>query len=53
MAQAYPEITVHGFDLDRARLAAAHRHATEFGVADRVKFSALDAARPDRPARMT
>lgn len=47
MAQAYPEITVRGFDLDRARVEAAHRHATEFGVADRVKFSVVDAARPD------
>jgi SAM-dependent methyltransferase len=47
MAQAYPEITVHGFDLDRTRVEAAQRHATEFGVADHVKFFVLDAERPD------
>jgi 2-polyprenyl-3-methyl-5-hydroxy-6-metoxy-1,4-benzoquinol methylase len=47
MAQAYPKITVDGFDLDRSRVDAANRHAKEFGVADRVSFSVLDAAHPD------
>jgi ubiquinone/menaquinone biosynthesis C-methylase UbiE len=44
MAQAYPRITVHGFDLDQDAIAAARRHAENAGVADRVSFSVSDAS---------
>ncbi len=44
MAQAYPRITVDGFDLDQDAIAAARRHAEEAGVADRVTFSVTDAS---------
>ncbi|MBB5895358.1 methyltransferase domain-containing protein [Kutzneria kofuensis] len=44
MAQAYPEITVHGLDLDERAIESATRSAEESGVADRVRFSAADAA---------
>jgi hypothetical protein len=44
MALAYPEITVHGLDLDPAAVESAARSAEESGVADRVRFSAADAA---------
>jgi ubiquinone/menaquinone biosynthesis C-methylase UbiE len=44
MAQAYPRITVHGFDLDQDAIAAARRHAGDAGVADRVTFSVSDAS---------
>jgi len=44
MALAYPEITVHGLDLDDAAIESAARSAEESGVADRVRFSAADAA---------
>jgi 2-polyprenyl-3-methyl-5-hydroxy-6-metoxy-1,4-benzoquinol methylase len=46
MAQAYPGITVDGFDRDASRIAAATRHAAKAGVSDRVTFSVLDAAEP-------
>jgi 2-polyprenyl-3-methyl-5-hydroxy-6-metoxy-1,4-benzoquinol methylase len=44
MALAYPEITVHGLDLDDQAIAAAGASAAESGVDDRVRFSAADAA---------
>jgi ubiquinone/menaquinone biosynthesis C-methylase UbiE len=44
MALAYPEITVHGLDFDAAAIESAARSAEESGVADRVRFSAADAA---------
>ena len=44
MALSYPEITVHGLDLDAQAIEAAGISATESGVADRVRFSAADAA---------
>jgi len=47
MAQAYPRITVDGFDLEKDVIAAARENAEEAGVADRVSFSVADAA--DRP----
>ncbi len=46
MAQAYPKITVDGFDLDRDAVALAARHAEDTGVADRVGFSVADATDP-------
>jgi 2-polyprenyl-3-methyl-5-hydroxy-6-metoxy-1,4-benzoquinol methylase len=51
MATAYPRITVDGFDLDPDVIAAAAEHAREAGLADRVRFSVLDAADPDLPGR--
>ena len=44
MAQAYPNIIVHGVDLDSDAINAARRNAEQAGVADRVKFSVMDAA---------
>jgi cyclopropane fatty-acyl-phospholipid synthase-like methyltransferase len=44
MAQAYPNITVDGVDLDHDAIAAARRNAGRSGVADRVTFSVTDAA---------
>jgi SAM-dependent methyltransferase len=46
MAQAYPRVAVHGFDLDPDAIAAARKHAEEAGLADRVSFSVVDAADP-------
>jgi predicted O-methyltransferase YrrM len=43
-ALAYPGVTVHGLDLDEAVVAAATRNAEQAGVADRVTFTAADAA---------
>jgi SAM-dependent methyltransferase len=42
LAKAYPHITVDGFDSDEVSIAAARRHATEHGVADRVDFEVAD-----------
>ncbi|HEX6354156.1 class I SAM-dependent methyltransferase [Actinophytocola sp.] len=44
MAQAYPKIVVDGVDLDEDAIAAARGSAEQVGVADRVRFSATDAA---------
>lgn len=44
MARAYPKIVVDGLDLDEDAITAARRHAEQAGVADRVRFSATDAA---------
>jgi len=44
MAQAYPKIVVDGLDLDEDAIAAAQRNAKQAAVADRVRFSATDAA---------
>jgi SAM-dependent methyltransferase len=49
MATAYPRITVDGFDLDPDVIAAASENARQAGVADRVRFTVLDAADPDLP----
>ena len=46
MAQAYPLISVDGFDLDADAIAAARRNAEEAGLADRVTFTAADASGP-------
>jgi SAM-dependent methyltransferase len=48
MAQAYPRITVDGFDLDGNVIAAARRHAEEAGVGGRVRFTVADAAAADQ-----
>lgn len=44
MARAYPKITVDGFDLDPAAIEVATRHVLHAGIADRVRFHAVDAA---------
>ena len=44
IAQAYPLVTVDGFDLDADVIAAARRHAAQAGLSDRVAFAATDAA---------
>jgi ubiquinone/menaquinone biosynthesis C-methylase UbiE len=44
MAEAYPHLAVHGFDLDQDAVAAAREHAADTGLADRVRFSVADAA---------
>jgi len=46
MAQAYPRISVDGFDLDSDAISAARRNAGEAGLADRVTFTAADASGP-------
>ena len=49
MAQAYPLISVDGFDLDRDVIAAARLHAAQAGLAGRLTFAATDAAEPGGP----
>ncbi len=44
MAAAYPASTFEGFDIDGPSIEAARRHAADAGVADRVTFTAGDAA---------
>ena len=44
MAQAYPNVTVDGVDLDHDAISAARRNGERAGVADRVRFSVTDAA---------
>jgi len=51
MAQAYPLISVDGFDLDADAIAAARRNAEEAGLADRVTFTAADASGPGVPGQ--
>jgi len=46
LAVAFPGITVDGYDMDRAALAAAERNAELHGVADRVRFHFADVSRP-------
>jgi SAM-dependent methyltransferase len=45
LAEAYPGITVDGYDVDENAVGTARRHAAEAGVADRVRFSLADATR--------
>jgi 2-polyprenyl-3-methyl-5-hydroxy-6-metoxy-1,4-benzoquinol methylase len=44
MANAYPMITVDGFDLDSDVVAAATQNSADEGVADRVAFRVADAS---------
>lgn len=46
MAQAYPLISVDGFDLDTDAIQAARRNAEEADLSDRVTFTAVDASGP-------
>jgi 2-polyprenyl-3-methyl-5-hydroxy-6-metoxy-1,4-benzoquinol methylase len=44
IARAFPNVTVHAFDLDEASIADAKRNAQESVVADRVHVEVRDAA---------
>jgi 2-polyprenyl-3-methyl-5-hydroxy-6-metoxy-1,4-benzoquinol methylase len=46
IARAYPNVEVHGYDLDDASITAAQRAAVDAGVADRARFELRDAADP-------
>ncbi|MGY1591969.1 class I SAM-dependent methyltransferase [Geodermatophilus sp. SYSU D00708] len=43
IARAYPEARVEGFDIDEPSVEQARRHAEQAGVADRVRFTTVDA----------
>jgi len=47
IAQAYPNVTARGFDLDELSIELANANARERGVADRVAFHARDGAAED------
>jgi 2-polyprenyl-3-methyl-5-hydroxy-6-metoxy-1,4-benzoquinol methylase len=47
----YPKVTVDAFDLDVTSIENARRHAVDSGVADRVRFHCVDAARMDLDER--
>jgi hypothetical protein len=47
LARAYPNLTVDGFDLDEPAVERAGRNAEAEGVADRVRFHAIDPAEAD------
>jgi 2-polyprenyl-3-methyl-5-hydroxy-6-metoxy-1,4-benzoquinol methylase len=44
IANAFPDVVVHGFDLDEASIAAARKNASDAGVGDRVRFELSDAS---------
>ena len=46
VAQAYPKVTVDGFDFDGPSVARATANATDAGVSDRVTFHKRDASDP-------
>ena len=50
LAESYPNVQVDGFDLDDASVAAARKHASERGVADRVHFEVEDITAEPGPA---
>ncbi|MGY1690241.1 class I SAM-dependent methyltransferase [Geodermatophilus sp. SYSU D01105] len=43
IARAYPRARVEGFDIDEPSVEQARRNAEEAGVADRVRFTSVDA----------
>ena len=43
IAQAYPGVTVDGFDVDTPSIEGARRHAQDAGVSERVRFHDADA----------
>ena len=51
VAEAYPNVTVDGFDLDDTSIAAARKHAAHRGVADRVRFEVCDITDPSFDGR--
>ena len=46
IAQGYPNVHVHGFDLDEPSIALAQENAHQHNVADRVQFQVRDAGDP-------
>jgi 2-polyprenyl-3-methyl-5-hydroxy-6-metoxy-1,4-benzoquinol methylase len=44
IARAYPDVTVHGIDVDQESIERANRNAAGAGVGDRVNFLLADAA---------
>src|SRR3712207_3918849 len=44
IARAYPQARVDGYDIDEPSVEQARRNAEEAGVADRVRFTTVDAA---------
>jgi SAM-dependent methyltransferase len=50
IARAYPEARVDGFDIDEPSVGQARRNAEEAGVADRVRFTTVDAAAGGEPS---
>ena len=42
IARAFPNVVVHGFDLDEASIVAARKNAAEAGVGERVRFELCD-----------
>ena len=46
VAEAYPNVTMHGFDMDDASIAAARRNAAERGLGDRLTFEVRDVSDP-------
>lgn len=51
LAKAYPDIEVHGYDLDEQSVADARRNAKESGMSDRVTFQVRDCAGPSLSGR--
>jgi len=51
MAQAYPLVSVDGFDLDADAIQAARRNAHEAGLADRVTFTVADVSGSSGPGQ--
>jgi 2-polyprenyl-3-methyl-5-hydroxy-6-metoxy-1,4-benzoquinol methylase len=47
LARAYPNLTIDGFDLDEPAVERARRNAEAEGVADRVRFHAIDPSEAD------
>lgn len=46
LAQAYPDVTVDGYDIDLPSVETATANAAAHGVADRVRFHHVDASAP-------
>ena len=46
IAQAYPNVTVDGFDVDESSIELARSNAAQAGLADRVAFHVRDIADP-------
>lgn len=44
IASAYPQVIVHGFDLDESSIEIANKNASERGLSDRVTFEVQDIA---------
>ena len=47
MAEAYPNLTVDGYDIDEASVVAALDHASSAGLTDRVNFHLVDGSTID------